>query len=241
MNTKASKIFSKVFLADKTVNIKLLGDSITHGVGGTGFEMNGEHIVGDYYRSPEAYCWARQFKEFMESNYNCTVTNNACTGTKIEFVLEHFDTLVSEQDDIVLCTIGTNNRHQYYRDAPMHTKESYLRGFYENVLRLNECFEKSGKDYVLMANIPASPVNEQGSDDYARIFHMCDVNDVYTKAAGECGFAFISMYNLFLEYCDVRNIDYTTLLCDGLHPNNKGYDVMFHIIMQEIGLGKRIY
>ena len=28
--------------------IKLLGDSITHGVGGDGFSQNGEHIVAEF-------------------------------------------------------------------------------------------------------------------------------------------------------------------------------------------------
>jgi len=37
MNTEIVKIFSKVVLARNTVKIKLLGDSITHGVGGSGY------------------------------------------------------------------------------------------------------------------------------------------------------------------------------------------------------------
>lgn len=240
MNTPVVKIFSKVIRAEKTVKIKLLGDSITHGVGGTGFEQNGEHIVGEFHRSPDSYCWANKFKAYMEANYNCIVNNNACTGTKIEFVLENFDTLVSPDDDIVLCTIGTNNRHQYYHDAPMHTREEHEKEFYANIVKLNERFAKRGGDYILVANIPASAENEANTDEYARIFHMCDVHDMYLKAACEYGFPFISMYNLFHEYCDVRNINYETLLCDGLHPNDMGYDVMYYLIMQEIGLGRKI-
>jgi len=56
MNIPVIKLMSKVILAEKTVNIKLLGDSITHGVGGTGFEQNGEVIFGSFRRSPDSYC-----------------------------------------------------------------------------------------------------------------------------------------------------------------------------------------
>ena len=63
MNTKAASVFSKIILSDKKINIKLLGDSITHGVGGTGFVQNGEPIVAGFARNPDGYCWAKQFKE----------------------------------------------------------------------------------------------------------------------------------------------------------------------------------
>ncbi len=240
MNREVAKIFSKVVLAENTIKIKLLGDSITHGVGGTGFDMNGEHIVGEFYRSPDSYCWANSFKKHMEDNYNCTVTNNACTGTRIDFVIENFDTLVAPDDDIVICTIGTNDRHQYYVDAPMHTREEHMKIFYDNVIELNDRFAKRGRDYILVANIPSSAENEAGTDEYARLFHMSDVNDIYMKVATEYGFPFISMYELFLEYCDARNIDYSTLLCDGLHPNDAGYDVMYKLLLHETGLGRNI-
>ena len=38
------------------------------------------------------------------------------------------------------------------------------------------------------------------------------LNNLYTKAAAECGFPFISLYNLFLDYCDVKNIDFCEIL-----------------------------
>ena len=52
MNAPVKKTFEKAISSVKPVKIKLLGDSITHGVGGTGFQQNGEHIVGDFYRNP---------------------------------------------------------------------------------------------------------------------------------------------------------------------------------------------
>ena len=69
---------------------------------------------------------------------------------------------------------------------------------------------------------------------------MCDVNDLYLKASFEYGFPFISMYNAFMNYCEMKNITVDSLLKDGLHPNDEGYDVMFKLIMDEIGIARKV-
>lgn len=235
MNAAVTKIMSKLAHAEKTVHVKLLGDSITHGVGGTGFMQNGEPIVAGFSRNPDGYCWAKKFKDFAESNFNCTVTNNGCTGTKIEFVIENFDTLVDEEDNIIFCMIGTNNRHQYKKDAPMRDRKEMLDEFYGNILKLHEKFKATGKDFIMAVNIPASAANEKDGPDLWRILHMNDLNDLYTMASIECGFPFISMYSLFIEDCKNRGIDFESLLCDGLHPSDEGYDVMYRLFMKEFG------
>ena len=116
----AEKIINNILKSKENVKIKLLGDSITHGVGGTGFEQDGQRITDGFARNPNGYCWAKLFKEYMEKKYNCTVINNACTGTNIQFIIERFDELVKD-DDLVICTIGTNNRHRYAKDGSKPT------------------------------------------------------------------------------------------------------------------------
>ena len=218
----------------KPVHVKLLGDSITHGVGGTGFAQNGDPIVEKFARNPDGHCWANLFKEYMQKHYDCIVTNNACTGTTIEFILEHFDKLVDDQDDLIICMIGTNNRHQYFYDSPKHTPEEHLEEFYQNILKLHERFISSGKPVIFMAGIPASAENEEDGEDYWRLFHMDDVCAAYKKAANELGFSLISMYDLFLDYCKTNKITVDSLLCDGLHPNDTGYEVMFQLMKQAL-------
>ena len=236
MNTEAAKIFSRVIMAENTVHIKLLGDSITHGVGGSGFQQNGEPITDRFSRNPDGFCWAKLFKEHMEAQYNCTVTNNACTGTNIEFILQHFDELVSAEDDIVLCTIGTNNRHQYFQSGEKRTKKQHMECFYNNIITLYEKFRAAGKEVIFAANIPAAAANELDGENYWRHFHMNDVRDMYRKASFACGFPLISFYDAFSDYCMNKNIPVEVLLKDGLHPNDEGYRVMFSILMREIGL-----
>ena len=236
-----AEIFSRVILAERKIRIKLLGDSITHGVGGTGFEQNGEPIVTKFKRNPDGYCWANKFKEHMESQFDCEVVNNACTGTGIEFIMVHFDELVDDEDDIIVCTIGTNNRQQFFNDVPKHTKREHMELFYQNIITLYEKFKAANKDVIFVANIPASAVNEKDGIDYWRLFHMNDVQDLYMKASINCGFPLIRLYTLFLDYCEQMDITVDSLLADGCHPNDAGYDVMFALLMNEFGIARKVY
>ena len=218
----------------KNTQIKLLGDSITHGVGGSGFMQDGEPIVDGWARNPNGFCWAKLLKEDLESKYSCKVINNACTGTNIEFTLCHLDTLVDESDDFIFCTIGTNNRHQYFHEGEKKERETLGKAFYENLLKLNEELENRGKKVIFMANIPASVANEQDGGDYWRILHMDDINAIYKHAQKRTGFTLISLYDLLNEYIAENNLKLDELLCDGLHPNDNGYKVMFEILSQKL-------
>lgn len=236
MAKKPYEIIKDLLAAKPHAHIKLLGDSITHGVGGTGFRQNGAPIVDKYARNPDGYCWANKFKAFMETQHGCTVNVNACTGTRIEFVIEHFDTLVSAEDDLIICTIGTNNRHRYFREGEKPTREEMGTRFYQNVVRLHELLVASGKAFILMANIPAGEENERDGTDYWRVLHMDDINAIYEHAATVLDFPLISMYRLFGGYCADNGVDIDTLLADALHPNDRGYDVMYDLLLKELHL-----
>ncbi len=239
MNTNAEKIFSKLISSDRKIKIKLLGDSITHGVGGSLWAQNGEEITCGFKRSPKSYCWANLMRDTLEARYNCTVINNGCTGTNIEFIINNFDALVDKGDDIIVCTIGTNNRHQYFHEGEKKTREILADAFYENIKKLDGKFKNMGKDYIFVANIPASVENERDGGDFWRILHMNDIRDLYSRAQNELGFAFIDLYSLFISYCEDKNINFETLLADGLHPSDRGYDVMFGLLLSEFGLSEK--
>ena len=135
------------------MQIKLLGDSITHGVGGSDFQQDGEPIVDKFFRNPNGYCWANRFRDFMESHYNCRVINNACSGTTIEFIIQYFDKLVDSADDIVICAIGTNNRRQYIHEVPRHTRQEHMGKFYGNIIKLYEKFKATDKKAILVVDL----------------------------------------------------------------------------------------
>lgn len=240
MKKSISEIIAKLFLPDHTIRIKLLGDSITHGVGGSGFVQDGEPITAGFARNSSGFCWANLFRDYMEAQYDCKVINNACTGTDIEFILHHFDELVEKNDDIIICTIGTNNRHQYFNTGEKHTKREHMEQFYRNILALYTKFQVAEKDVIFIANIPTSIANEQDGQDYWRIIHMNDIHDLYRKASVECGFPMISFYTAFHAYCEEHNIVMDTLLADEAHPNDEGYRIMFRLLMRELGIAMKI-
>ena len=230
-NTQLLKIMLK---RNKNVIIKLLGDSITHGVGGTGWMQDGDVIIEGVAQSPNSFCWANLFRDYMKEQYGAIVVNKACSGTNIEFILEHFSKLVDDSDDIIICTIGTNNRHKHFWQGERPTREAHFKEFYSNIKKLYENLTEMGKPVIFMANIPASEENEQDGGDYWRILHMNDINDAYKQFAKEYNVPMISLYDLKSAYCEEKGILIDTLLCDGLHPNDEGYRLMFDFIVKAL-------
>ena len=236
MNEQAASVLRKVLTSGTHARIKLLGDSITHGAGGTGFQQNGDFIATKFYRNPDGYCWANLLSGHLAARFDCEVVNNGCCGVTSRFIINHFDELVDEKDDAVLCTIGTNDRTWYREKGPRPETSVYAVEFYERILKMNEKFRAAGKPAIFIANIPASEENEKDTERYWRMFHMSDVNALYAHAAEKCGFPFISLYRLFLDYCEKNDVSVDSLLKDGLHPNDEGHRVMAELLMRELGL-----
>lgn len=236
MMKNVSEIFGQL-LKDKTnLKIKLIGDSITHGVGGTGWEQKGSVIVEGWAESPDGYCWANLLRDHMKEKYGATVVNKACTGTTVDFVIKNFSALVDNDDDLILCTIGTNNRHKYFSQGEKPLKEDFLNELYEKIKKMYGMFQDTKIPTVFVANIPASDQNEQDGEDYWRILYMSDINESYKKLAEEFGANVLSLYDLFLDYCEKNNLSVDALLCDGLHPNDKGYRVIFDLLSEAFGV-----
>ena len=236
MSYSAKELFKKIIIGDATKGkkLKLVGDSITHGVGGSGFAQSGEVIVEGWKRNPDGFCWAKLFSEILYERFGCHVVNNACTGTNIEFVIKNFTTLVDTDDDLVICTIGTNNRHQNKSDGEKKTREEMFSSFLENVKKLANMFCETSVPVIFVANIPA--VNESDGETYWRILHMDDIREAYVSASEELGLTLIDMYTLMNDYCSRSGRELDTLLSDGLHPNDEGYRVMLDLILGALGV-----
>lgn len=223
-------IISKIVNSDTSVKIKLLGDSITHGQGGSGFSQDGEEImtVTDWGENPtytfrintKGICWANMLKQYFKEKFNCTVINYGCAGIDSNILINNINTLISKDDDIIICMIGTNDRNH----GNLITFENNLR----NIVKY--CLDED-KKVILMSSIPASASNEEN-----KTVHMEDIDNVIMKVSYENHMEYISVYKLFTEYCKYKNVNINTLLSDGLHPNDNGYLIMFYLICSALGI-----
>jgi len=238
---------------DYNYRICLIGDSITQGMGSSNFQHydavidgtlynvrgNGpnnpnatsNYKIGEYlwtsggrrwYEALDGNGWAHLFKNYMNEKFKINVRNFGMSGINsgdLKYFIDNFMDTKFNFDCIVLM-IGTNNR-----------EKGNLESLYADMNDTIKTIKNYGKDLIIMACIPASIENEKTF----RV-HMEDVHNVLRNVSCENNIPFISVYNLFIDYCSNKGIKIDTLLSDGLHPNNEGYKVMFQLISNAMGI-----
>lgn len=211
------------------LNIFLGGDSITHGVGGSNFAQNGEHIITvngrEWKRNPNGYCWANLFKNYIESYCNYTVTNNACTGTNIQFWGDNIDELLPAEADVFLLTVGTNNRVNTYNTA-FNTFNNYVK------IIKNYCDEINCK-LIMFSPIPASAANENNENNYP--IHIFQIDNILQYICNLNNITYVDIYNELLIYYNTNTLP-NSLYADGLHPNDKLYFTIFMQYLKSLKL-----
>ncbi|RJE88636.1 SGNH/GDSL hydrolase family protein [Paenibacillus sp. 1011MAR3C5] len=212
------------------LQIKLIGDSITQGVGGTGFAQDGYNFVGDYRVNTKGYCWANLLRDYLQEKFICTVKNWGTTGRTSRFLVENILTLVESTDDIVICMIGTNNRNQ--------SAGQTIDQFYDDLIYIGNYVRGLGKEIIFMSSIPASISNETDVNN-PKTYHMEDIDTVIMCAAAYFSMDYISLYKILMSYCDQKGITIDSLLGDGLHPNDDGYTLMFNFVCDGLGIGRK--
>lgn len=232
---KMIKDYSKLIF--NGCKVKLIGNSITAGQGGTNFNSNfntsgGELITNkiwskSWYTNDTGTCWANSLRDYLNQKFGCTVKNYGCPGIGVDQMITAIDDLVRDDDELVICMIGTNNRHN------MQLNEFYskLKQIYDIITITKK------KKCIMMSCMPASVENELSAN---RIFHAEDIDNMYFKLSCEKNIEYISVYKEVLKYCDTKGINVDTLLTsDGLHPNDVGYGVMFMIICMALGFAPK--
>lgn len=216
------KAMSQFILSDKTLKIKLLGDSITEGYGGTGFVQSSKIGVET---NTSGVCWANMLREYMTAKFGCTFVNLGSSGMNSQTMYNNIfvtPNLIDGSEDVVLLMIGTNDRKT-------NTKAT----FFSNLKAIIEKIQANGTKVVIMSSIPSSAKEEAITTN---AYHMDDVDDIIMKVATDLNIEYISLYKLFdkhLRYSGAKLTDY--LNSDGLHPNDEGYKVMYKLILSALG------
>lgn len=226
--------FAGMFNNEEAFKIVLGGDSIVHGVGGTGWEQSGDEIITyndrEWKRSPDSYCWAKLFKDYIENNYNATVTNNGCTGTNSYFWNANKEHLIPIDTDLFVLMVGTNDRN-VRDDAP--TKDVQLSKYEENLHSIIDYCHISGIKILLCSSIPASASDEEQDNRAASCFEL---NGVVQKVCSSYNMPYINMHNEVYFYAMDNGKDYDSLLADGLHPSDELYRIMYYRFLKAAGL-----
>lgn len=229
--------------------IKVIGDSITHGVGGTGFQADygdGKVIcVVDALKGSNGYsfkvntkgaCWANSFKKYIETKYpyvsvDCWGTRGMSAHswltrghTENNVFKNCVEQLITDEDELVICMIGTNDRSQ----------GANIEEFAMNMTTIINYILGKGKKLLLMSSLPASLSNE---NDGTQHFHMEDVNNLLCNFSNNYNLWFVSLYNEVNKYLRNSKTSLNSILGDGLHPNDEGYDLMYKLLLEALGFG----
>lgn len=194
-------------------SVVLLGDSITDGAGGTGYN-------GSYTDAPSTnatgYCWANAFKKFLEKRYGTTVTNMGIYGSSLFDQQPAAQEVLTKQDFVIWLT-GTNDRNN---------PEAYKNALPGAIHALRE--QCAG--LLVISGIPAT-----NADERAHQVNMQKMDELIMTAAARTVPHF-SMYQAFVHHCGTLGIDLCDCFADHVHPNDLGYCMMFTLLCQKLGL-----
>ena len=229
-------IISEVLASGGT--IKLLGDSITHGVGGTGFAQDGSVIpvapgdASQFKVNKNGYCWANIFKKYISAKYGNSVLNFGTRGIRSYDIVNRLEAdngFVTSDDELLIVMIGTNNKWAITSDTLEDLKNDIQ-------WIVDWCNENNKKLILISAPMSTVSWDTQYSDGSAVKFHNEDIDHIYKEVSFKNNMDYIPMYQRMVEYCDLKDIDISTIFDDGLHPNDKGYYIMYKLLMKELGL-----
>ena len=202
---------------------------------GSGYARDGDVIIDEYRRNPNGYCWAKLFKEYIESSYHATVTNNAVSGIDARWIDQRKETLIPADTDLFILTIGTNER--IASEAHGQTREEQIAQFYAHLKSIVDYCHGQGTKILLCSPIPASRANEEQLDDTGTLLypsHVYDFVGPMQRLASEYDMDWFNLYEAI--YYRYLNADYDSLLVDGLHPGDDLYTIIFYEYLRGFGL-----
>ena len=153
----------------------------------------------------------RIYLEGLEIPKTVTCVNWGISGSTTENIATWINQLVEENDDIVILQIGTNYR--VFNDISITLN---------NLRIIIDYLKNNKKELILSCSLPSGETN---SNLYNT--KMADIMSAINKIANENGITFINHYNYFSMLCKEKGVSIEEYLNDGLHPNDKGYDLMY--------------
>lgn len=165
-------------------------------------------------------------------NYN-VVYNLGISGDNSETLMKRFNLeivprLDSDEELVILISVGVNDS-QIEKATGIHrvAKKEYRRNL-EDLYKLGKQFTKN----VIFLGL--TPVNDEMLDPIPwkqthsyKLDQIKEYNQILKSFCEEKEVQFIDVLSKFLD------IDYKAMLVDGLHPDNKGHEIIFNAVKEE--------
>lgn len=194
-------------------SVILMGDSITDGAGGSGYNGNYSAVPST---NTEGYCWANVLKKYLAERFDTSVRNLGMHGSVIAQQQQELLSCVGK-DDLVIWLVGTNDRSD-----PV----SYATALRQYVTALKE----KCAALLVVSNIPATK-----TDENAHTVTMQRMDDLTALAVGSY-VPYFSMYQAFVRYCHEQDVALGDCFADHVHPNDTGYVIIFRLLCEALGL-----
>lgn len=220
------------------IKIKIIGDSLAAGAGESQENRTDEVIITTdrqvYKRRYGTNSWSALFEKYLKDKFpKCSVVNNGCGGITSAEVRDHLSELYSDDDDIIILMLGTNDRKV----------EDGMNILFENLTYLVRFFKKKGKKIIMMSITPSTVQNECYAN---RLYHNEDVNNIIECVAQNENVFLVNNFNYIQDYLLFTGKTIEDIMMqencmnDGLHPTDFVQELIFRNLMQNIGLGVKV-
>lgn len=214
--------FARMISNGEVGSIRLIGDSITAGMGCDGFSLGsstGRVIYdgprGRFLEMPtDVGCWANEMRMYALRNGVDDFTNAGICGAKMQWLAESPDSWIGDGADVIVVMLGTNDLVTSPQDEYRTNAEVGLGA----VSQRCRCL-------IVMSppiNARFDSVNLYGTDVTDRI-----LRDI----CSDHGWCFVSQFDTL----SFLNGDMCWDMC---HPTTQGSDKMWSKMMLELGLGQ---
>lgn len=206
--------------------IKLIGDSITAGFGGSGYANTGKMFISNgnltQYENLYGICWANFLKYRLKKEKNIDVDNYGCSKYTSMLLLLSLDKLIKEDDEFIICMIGTNDRL---------IKDDDLISYRDRILSIISYCLLQNKKIIMMSCVPSSEESKQTVN-----YTLEEESKIIKDVCAKLNIPFINMYKGFLDELCLSKFTLDDCLNDGLHPNDLGYYLMYRFICKTLNL-----
>ncbi|WP_422105561.1 SGNH/GDSL hydrolase family protein [Winogradskyella sp.] len=149
--------------------------------------------------------------------------NFGISGINTSILYANRGSIIENDDDIVICQVGVNDR-------VLNT----LVGLKTSLRLLKKYCDENGVSIIFSISNPLSVSGDSLS------IKMASIANTIASVLTEMNLDYINNYQYFLDYCRNKDVTIDSLLADGLHPNDTGYQVMYESIMSSLGLNRLV-